>query len=65
MINEIVKHFKTQYRMAKELKVTRAAVNHWVKTGIIPPYRAIQIEQITNGKFKAVDIVRECGGEDE
>jgi adenylosuccinate lyase len=56
MIEEIIKHFGTQYRLAKVLKVERAAVNAWVKSGVIPPKRAIEIEVLTNGKFKAVDI---------
>jgi len=57
MIQEIIEHFGNQYRLAKALDVERAAVNAWVRTGVIPPRRAIEIEVLTNGKFKAVDIL--------
>ena len=42
--------------MAKALGIKRMAVNHW-KTRGIPGARAVQIEQLTDGKFKAVDLI--------
>lgn len=57
MIQEIIKHFGNQAKLAKKLGIGRAAVNHWSIRGIIPPNRAIQIEKLTEGKFKAIDIV--------
>ena len=43
--------------MAKALKVNPAAVSQWIDNGYIPPRRAIEIEILTNGKFKAVDLL--------
>lgn len=64
MIDEILTHFGNQYQLAKKLGVERAAVNQWVKSGIIPPRRAIEIEKLTEGKFKAVEITRGLKNDD-
>jgi DNA-binding transcriptional regulator YdaS (Cro superfamily) len=57
-IKQIVKHFGYQAKLAKALNVTRMAVNQWVKDDKIPPAQAIKIEILTNGKFKAIDLVK-------
>ena len=57
MFKELFKHFGSQNKMAGQLDVTTQAVSQWAKTGEIPPARAIEIEKITKGKFKAVDLV--------
>jgi hypothetical protein len=56
MIDDLLDHFGSQYRMAKELGVDRGAVSQWVKNHTIPPQRLIQLERLTEGKFKAVDL---------
>jgi hypothetical protein len=56
MIDDLLDHFGSQYRMAKELGVDRGAVSQWVKNHAIPPQRLIQLERLTEGKFKAVDL---------
>lgn len=56
MIDALLDHFGSQYRMAKELGVDRGAVSQWVKNHTIPPQRLIQLERITNGEFKAIDL---------
>ena len=57
MINEIIRRFGSQVELARKLGVTQAAVAQWVSDERVPPYRAIQIERITDGQFKAVDII--------
>ena len=57
MINEIIRRFGSQVELARQLGVTQAAVAQWVADETVPPYRAIQIERITDGQFKAVDII--------
>jgi DNA-binding transcriptional regulator YdaS (Cro superfamily) len=42
--------------LAKKLGVTKAAVSYWVTEGKIPANRAIQVEQLTDGAIKAVDL---------
>lgn len=58
MIEKIIKHFGSAKALAKELGVTESAVSQWWDKGI-PPARAIEIEQLTNGEIKAIDIVME------
>ena len=53
---DIFEFFGSQTELAKELGVTRSAVNQWVKDDEIPAARAIQIENITGGKFKAIEM---------
>ena len=57
MLKEIIKWFGSQIELARQLGVTQAAVAQWVADAKVPPYRAIQIERITDGQFKAVDII--------
>lgn len=61
-IEELVEHFGGQYRLAGALNVSSAAVHYWIRDGALPPFRAIQIEQITNGEFLAVDLIAKIGG---
>ncbi len=55
-MEELIKYFGSKAAIAKVLCVDRSAVTLWGQEGL-PPGRAIQIEKITNGVFKAVDIV--------
>ena len=61
-MDELIEYFGSQKKLANALKVDRAAVCQWVSAGVVPPLRAIQIEEMTNGDFKARDLVR---GDDE
>lgn len=64
MINEVLKYFKNnQSELARELGIAPSAVAQWVMSGKIPPLRAIQIEKLTMGKIKAIDIIG--GNKDE
>lgn len=57
MLDEIFKHFGGQMVLAETLGVDKSAVTQWKKDGV-PAFRAVQIEKLTNGKFKAVDILK-------
>lgn len=63
-IEKIIDHFGNQSRLAEALGVDRAAVCLWRRYGL-PPSRAIQIEQVTGGAFKATEIVGARGEGDE
>jgi len=56
MIEDVIKWYGSQANMARALKVDRAAVSLWVKSGVLPPARSIQVEQQSGGKFKAVEL---------
>ena len=64
MLDALIEHFGTQAELAKCLGVDRAAVNQWIQTGL-PARRAVEIEKLTEGKFKAVDLMRGYGDEEE
>jgi DNA-binding transcriptional regulator YdaS (Cro superfamily) len=55
-VSLIIKHFGNQRKLALRLGISRQAVGEWVKLGTIPANRAIQIEKITNGELKAVEM---------
>jgi len=43
---------------ARRLGVSPQAVDQWMMRGSVPPARAIRIEQLTKGKYKAQDLVK-------
>ena len=57
-INEIIAWAEGASRLAVMLNVDRAAVSQWRRHGRVPPRRAIQIEQLSLGRFRAVDIAQ-------
>lgn len=57
IFEELLAHFETQAEIARQLGVTRSAVSHWFRRGEIPAEQAIQIEIVTGGKIRAVDLV--------
>lgn len=59
IIDRVIAHFGGKYRLANALDVSSSAVSIWVREGRFPPMRAIEIETLTDGKFKARDLVGE------
>lgn len=55
-LQQVIGHYGSQSKLAELLGVTRAAVTQWVNDGVLPPLRAIQIEVMSGGDFKAVDL---------
>lgn len=55
-MEQIIKYFGSKAELARVLGVDAAAVSYWLREGL-PPGRAIQIEEITDGTFLAKDIV--------
>ena len=63
-MNEIIDHFGGKARLAEALGVERSAVSLWLRYGL-PPARAIEIERLTDSKFRASDIVGLKGEADD
>lgn len=60
MIEKVLAYFNnSQAELARQLDVDRSAISQWVADDKIPPLRAIQIEKLTGGKIKAIDLVKE------
>lgn len=57
MFEQVVQHFGNKARLAEAIGVTRQAVNSWKNDGFIPAGSAVEIERITDGKFRAIDLV--------
>lgn len=53
----LVEKYHTQSALAAALGVSRSAISHWITRGSIPAHHAIQIEIMTVGEFRAVDLV--------
>lgn len=65
-MDEIIKHFGGKAALAKALAVERSAVSWWLREGL-PAVRAVEIERITGGQFKAIEITgaRSDGSDNE
>jgi DNA-binding transcriptional regulator YdaS (Cro superfamily) len=61
IIQKLIEHFGSKAEMARQLGIERQNVTYWLNEGV-PAIQAVKIEMITNGKFKAVELV---GGFDE
>ena len=57
MMNKLIEHFGSRKELYEALGVTRQALSQFEKLGGLPATRAIEIEQLTNGKFKASDLI--------
>lgn len=55
-MKDVIEYFGGKSALARVMGVDKAAVSQWVRYGL-PPARAIEIEKLTDGKIKAVDIV--------
>lgn len=58
IIGEVIFHFGGQRALAQLLGVSDAAMSMFVNKDGFPAARAIQIEKMSGGKFKAVDLIR-------
>lgn len=56
-LKTLIEHFKNQAALADALGVSPVAVHFWVQQDALPPKRAMQIERLTEGKFKADELV--------
>lgn len=61
-MNDVFDFFGNQQGLAEALGVSASAVSQWVRDGKFPPARAIQIEELSAGKFSAINLTR---GENE
>jgi alanine-glyoxylate transaminase/serine-glyoxylate transaminase/serine-pyruvate transaminase len=56
----LVTHFGSQAEAARRLKLDRAVVSHWVKSGFIPARWAMEVEIVTEGAVPALHILEEA-----
>ena len=58
-MNEAIEWAGGKLALAKALGVTHAAVSQWLLEGGLPPARAIELERLTGGNLRAVNLVAE------
>ena len=61
VIDKVIEHFGTAYKLAKALDVPTQQVYFWKQKGFIPFKRGKEIERITNGAVKSIEIWEEAG----
>lgn len=57
MIDDVIKHFGGTRALMRLMGVSRMAISKWRKEGCLPPARALQVEHLSGGKFKASRLV--------
>lgn len=55
-VSVVVRDVGSQSNLAAMLDVQPPAITQWLEAGYFPAGRAIQIERLTKGKFKATDL---------
>jgi DNA-binding transcriptional regulator YdaS (Cro superfamily) len=64
VIERVIKHFGSKAKLARALGIQRSNITLWLSGAKnIPPKQAIEIEKITDGQFKAVDILGDADGD--
>jgi alanine-glyoxylate transaminase/serine-glyoxylate transaminase/serine-pyruvate transaminase len=56
----LVSLFGSQAEVARRLRVDRALVSNWVKTGYVPSRWAMEVERLTEGGIAAVEVLNEA-----
>ncbi len=56
----LVSIFGSQAEVARRMKLDRAVVSNWVKSGYIPSRWAVEVEHLTGGQVGATDILNEA-----
>lgn len=56
----LVALFGSQAEVARRLKLDRAVVNNWVKSGYVPSRWAMEIERLTEGQIAAIEVLNEA-----
>src|SRR6187549_3165249 len=56
----LVKLFGSQAEVARRLRLDRAVVNNWIKSGYVPARWATEVDALTSGQVSAVEVLNEA-----
>src|SRR5258707_3752941 len=56
----LVALFGSQAEVARRFSLDRAVVNNWVKSGYVPARWAMEVENATQGKIAALEVLNEA-----
>ena len=57
MFKELIDYFGSRSAMAESLGVSRQAIAQFEAQGYLPAGRAIEVEEISGGKYKARNLI--------
>lgn len=55
--SDVIAFFKSKSKLAEALGVERSAVTQWIRRNSLPAIRAVQIEQLSCGYFKTLEVM--------
>ena len=58
--DRLVDHFGSQAEVARQFRLDRAVVNNWVKSGYVPARWAMEVENATQGRITAAEVLQEA-----
>jgi alanine-glyoxylate transaminase/serine-glyoxylate transaminase/serine-pyruvate transaminase len=58
-VARLVALYGSQAEVARRMKLDRAVVSHWVKSGYIPSRWAVEVERLTEGRIAATEVLEE------
>ena len=58
MFQQLIKHFGNRKSFYTLLDVSKQSFSQYEKKGYLPPRLAILTEELTNGKFKAKNLIK-------
>jgi alanine-glyoxylate transaminase/serine-glyoxylate transaminase/serine-pyruvate transaminase len=58
-VARLVALYGSQAEVARRMKLDRAVVSHWVKSGYIPSRWAVEVERLTEGRISATEVLEE------
>ena len=58
-LDEVIAYFGSQKELAKRMGISEASISLFINKDGFPAFRAIQIEMMSEGRFKAVDLIKD------
>jgi alanine-glyoxylate transaminase/serine-glyoxylate transaminase/serine-pyruvate transaminase len=59
-VERLVALFGSQAEVARRLRLDRAVVNNWLKSGYVPARWAVEIERLSGGQVSALEVLNEA-----
>lgn len=56
LLDDVIRHFGSRSKLARALRINPSAINGWEKVDRISAKACLEIERLTFGKFKAMDL---------
>lgn len=57
LFKDAIAYFGSQSKLALAFGVDRSCVSQWIKTNHLPADRALQIEELSGGRFIAIELL--------